>query len=282
MKCATEKSIDERRPAMKNVKESKGENIDITKETNLVKETVTEIKPTIVKVYFPKENMRFDYYNECFELKEGDVVYVEGAYENTPGIVEEVITHFKVKKDIYKKVLKKLELEFHGEFKAIPGYMLCNRPDAITYEQFYTWFNKKTEDGEDEYLTGESGYVELDKLGEEDYIDYKIFQRGLECFQEMKIVCLQIKEGKGHAVVEGSYDNFYTIEFEYEDGVISGMFCDCPYSSFCKHEVNVCILFDVMRKADEGKRPEDMQNFVIIRRDVFFRILNYDASGIRV
>ena len=39
---------------------------------------------------------------------------------------------------------------------------------------------------------------------------------------------------KGFAIVEGSES--YTVEFQYSNGEISQLICDCPCACTCKHE----------------------------------------------
>ena len=51
---------------------------------------------------------------------------------------------------------------------------------------------------------------------------------------ENKVRYLCLDEAKGLAIVEGSES--YIVEFEYRNGEISHLICECPCSYTCKHE----------------------------------------------
>lgn len=67
--------------------------------------------------------VRFDngvelpYYNNKFNLNEGDRVFVDGKYYGSSGVVTEVITKFKISRKQYKDVIAKFDLTVHGSFK---------------------------------------------------------------------------------------------------------------------------------------------------------------------
>ena len=62
-------------------------------------------KKSVVQVYFPHRGMGWAYYNDSFDLKVGDFVYVEGKLEGYRGQVTEVNYSFKIKPSDYKKVI---------------------------------------------------------------------------------------------------------------------------------------------------------------------------------
>ena len=47
-----------------------------------------EVPPSMVLVRLPGCHIPLSYYNDRFELREGDIVFVEGKYEGVPGKVE--------------------------------------------------------------------------------------------------------------------------------------------------------------------------------------------------
>ena len=68
-------------------------------ETNIPMEIckgVVEPKKSVVQVYFPHRGMGWAYYNDQFDLKVGDYVYVEGKLEGYRGQVTEVKYSFKI------------------------------------------------------------------------------------------------------------------------------------------------------------------------------------------
>ena len=59
----------------------------------------TEImaRKSVVQVYFPERHASYAYYNDRFDLKCGDIVFVEGKLEGIRGRVTEVNYNFKIK-----------------------------------------------------------------------------------------------------------------------------------------------------------------------------------------
>ena len=52
---------------------------------------------SLVQVYFPDRNQTFTYFNDQFDLKCGDFVFVDGNLEGIRGIVRDVNRNFKIK-----------------------------------------------------------------------------------------------------------------------------------------------------------------------------------------
>ena len=61
-----------------------------------------------------------------------------------------------------------------------------------------------------------------------------IAERGHKYYLENCVRYICLDRGVGYAIVEGSEN--YTVEFEYCDGNISRLLCDCPCAFNCKHE----------------------------------------------
>lgn len=61
-----------------------------------------------------------------------------------------------------------------------------------------------------------------------------IAERGHQYYTENRVQYLCLNGIKGYAIVQGSHA--YTKEFEYQDGSISKLVCDCFCSYPCKHE----------------------------------------------
>ena len=51
---------------------------------------------SLVQVYFPERNQTLTYFNDRFDLKRGDFVFVDGKLEGIRGIVREVSKNFKI------------------------------------------------------------------------------------------------------------------------------------------------------------------------------------------
>jgi len=60
---------------------------------------------SLVQVYFPERNQTLTYFNDRFDLKRGDYVFVDGRLEGIRGVVREVNKSFRIKLSDYKKVI---------------------------------------------------------------------------------------------------------------------------------------------------------------------------------
>ena len=72
--------------------------------------------PSVVQVYFESRDRSWTYYNDRFDLHEGDLVYVEGKLEGVRGRVVEVSYNFRIKLADYKRVIAVADTAVHGEF----------------------------------------------------------------------------------------------------------------------------------------------------------------------
>ena len=63
------------------------------------------IKKSVVDVFFPDRHLTCSYYNDMFDLKRGDIVYVDGKVEGLRGRVVNVSYTFKIKLSDYKRVI---------------------------------------------------------------------------------------------------------------------------------------------------------------------------------
>ena len=100
--------------------------------------SVTPVK-SLVKVRFECHSMPLAYYNDRFDLKEGDVVYVSGKLAGEPGVVVSVTTKFRIHISDYERVLSLLDLTIHGSFTGIRDKMVSFDQIAITPDQFGGW-----------------------------------------------------------------------------------------------------------------------------------------------
>ena len=61
----------------------------------LVQQDIVPVK-SLVQVYFPERNQTLTYFNDQFDLKRGNFVFVDGKLECVRGIVREVNKNFKI------------------------------------------------------------------------------------------------------------------------------------------------------------------------------------------
>lgn len=191
-------------------------------------------RKSVVQISFPGRGGALAYYNDRFDLKDGDRVYVEGKLEGQLGYVTAVNYNFKIKLSEYKRVIALVDTHVHGQFYIAGSHFLTFEPSVIPAAQVTTWFKAPAAENE-EYASGSDGTsFRLDNL-QEMHASNAIVERGRNYYMEKQVRYLCLNGTKGYAIVEGT--QAYTVEFEYENGEIRNLLCDCFCSYPCKHEV---------------------------------------------
>ena len=72
-------------------------------------------RKSVVQVHFPGWDKGLAYYNDQFDLKPSDRVYVDGKLEGQLGIVTAVNYNFKIKLSEYKRVIALVDTDVHRE-----------------------------------------------------------------------------------------------------------------------------------------------------------------------
>lgn len=193
---------------------------------------------SVVRVHFPARNMTLSYYNDAFDLKRGDVVYVEGKLEGQRGRVVDVTYTFKIKLSEYKRVISVADTGVKGEFHFALSHFVTFDRAALPYEKVITWF-KAPEKADEVYVSGSGdpafSLYDLGAMG----LGKDIAERGHEYFMENKVCYIELDGSRGRAIVESTRP--YELEFSYwddeddEDDEIGGLTCDCFCASPCKH-----------------------------------------------
>ena len=198
----------------------------------------TEARKSVVQIYFPDRNTTLAYYNDRFDLKRGDLVYVDGCLEGVQGRVEEVNYNFKIKLSEYKRVIAVIDTTVHGELYMAGSHFAIFDRSVLPKEKIFRWFLAPAQE-EDEYVSGndDSSFLLEDLSGLK--VSAAIAERGKDYYVENRVKYLCVDEGKGYAIVEGR--EAYEVEFEYHNGEISGLVCSCFCSYYCKHEVAVML-----------------------------------------
>ena len=190
--------------------------------------------PSLVQVFFPERHTALAYYNDTFDLRRGDIVYVDGKLAGLQGRVVDVSLRFKIRISDYRRVIGLADTEVHGTFQPAGSYLLTFDPAALPFEKVITWY-KPPVGAEEEYAAGDDGAsFHLDDLSGMK-ADAPIIERGEKYYREDRVVYLSIRGTRGRAIVEGTQP--YELEFEYADGEIRDLVCSCFCSGTCKHEV---------------------------------------------
>ena len=192
---------------------------------------IGENKPvkSIVQVRFPSQGRSFAYYNDRFDLLVGDIVFVEGKLEGVQGVVTEVSRSFKIKLSDYKRVIAVANTTVKGELYFGGSHLIAFDKNVIPYNNDEGFF--------------------LDELGDFE-IKPEIAKRGFDYYNHNKVVYISVDGTNGRAIVEGS--RFYEVGFDYDNGEIRNVTCDCFCSYHCKHEFAMLLqLRETLNKIEE-------------------------------
>ena len=190
-------------------------------------------RKSVVQVRFPGKGMALAYYNDLFDLKLGDMVYVDGKLEGQLGRVVDINYNFKIKISEYKKVIAVCDTKVSGQFFMAGSHFVSFDPTAIPAEKVTLWFKPPAKE-DDEYESGSDDTTfRLDDLKTMN-ISAIIAERGHDYYMENRVRYICLDGTRGYAIVEGS--EAYSVEFEYCNGDISKLTCDCFCSYNCKHE----------------------------------------------
>lgn len=250
-------------------KKEKAENVivkpDDTKDASVI--------PTVVEVKFA-DGRQYPYYNDKFDLKVNDVVFVDGKLYGKPGRVVSVTDKFKISLEYYKKVLSVLKLSFHGSFRSVQSFMVCEGETTLTAEQVKSWFLPPAENTE-EFIKGKGETVILD---EDLPFDDAEFRKAEMIFDEDRCHFISVVNGTGTALIEGKR-GFYTLDFTFENGVISDFFCDCIKPTACGHMAAVSIIMKYLYK----ESAVDMtKNFTLVSHKLFYSVISYNNDTVAI
>ncbi|MDO4541717.1 MAG: hypothetical protein Q4C00_02660, partial [Bacillota bacterium] len=193
---------------------------------------------SVVQVYFPSRNMNLSYYNDRFDLKPGDMVYVDGKLEGMRGRITEVNYNFKIKISDYKRVVAVVDTTVKGQFFMAGSHFLTFDPSALPMAKTASWFMAPREEDEEFVRGNDDTTFQLSDLSGMQ-INSAVADRGYEYYAGNKVRYLCIDGTQGYAIVEGS--KAYEVEFQYTKGDVSGLVCSCFCSCSCKHEVSAML-----------------------------------------
>ena len=190
-------------------------------------------RKSLVQVRFPGKGIALSYYNDQFDLKKGDLVYVDGKLEGQLGRVVDISYNFKIKISDYKKVIAVVNTNVHGQFYIAGSHFVTFDPVALPAAQARMWFQAPAKEDEDFISSTDDFSFRLEDLKGMN-INGVIAERGHNYYLENRVRYICLNGAKGLAIVEGSES--YVVEFEYRNGEISHLICECPCSYTCKHE----------------------------------------------
>lgn len=260
-----------------------GFNTGISKEVKTETQVINcyetaEPRKSVVRVYFPHRDASWAYYNDRFDLKVGDFVYVEGKLEGYRGYVTEVNYSFKIKLSDFKKVIAVVDTDVRGDFYLAGSHFVSFDRNTIPYSEVLMWFKYPGPD--DEFVSGndDTNRFPLDDLSKMK-ISHNVAERGHDYFMENRVSFIELDGICGRAIVEGSEN--YEVEFDYCNGEISNLKCSCFCGSTCKHAFAVMLqLKESLEIITENYDDKYLGYFAIISKGVFMNtVMNKKVSG---
>ena len=197
-------------------------------------------RKSLVDVVFAGCERALTYYNDRFDLHQGDLVFVDGKLAGQRGRVAAVHYSFKIRASDYKRILAVADLCVHGTFHAVCGYFVTFDPAVLPPEQVTGWY-LPPEDADDIVVCSGSGPDDgicLDTL-KGFSCDEGVAARGKTYYLDSRVRYLRLCDTRGYAIVEGTQS--YTVEFRCEGGMVYDLLCTCPCAGICKHELAVLL-----------------------------------------
>ena len=235
---------------------------------------------SLAQVFFPEKGQTLTYFNDLFDLKRGDIVFVEGKLEGIRGVVREVNKNFKIKVSDYKKVISVADTKVSGQLNMAGSHFVSFDAAVLPYEKLRLWFKAPDAEGE-EYVSGDDGKTfPLEGMGPGQF-EPEIFARGLEYYNENRVRYLCLEGDRGRAIVEGTES--YELEFRYSEGEISALSCSCFCSYNCKHELAALLQLKELLAYIEENYADDFRRsgyFAAVDKLSFFTLaLAAQSSG---
>ncbi len=235
-------------------------------------------RKSVVQVEFPNFQYKPTYYNDQFDLKVGDRVYVEGKLEGQCGRVVDVSYTFKIKLSDYKRVIAVVDTTVKGQMYFADSYFLAFDPSVIPACKIKTWFKTAVKE---EYIYGqdEGRFRLADLHGLK--VDHDVKARGVEYYLDGAVAYISLDHSQGYAIVVGRKP--YEVEFTYRDGEIGNLNCDCFCSYHCKHEVAAMLqLRELLEKVEKhyAAQYERAEYFAAISKKTLFEfVVGEQACG---
>lgn len=251
-------------------------------DTKITQQNKCTPRKSLVDVYFSENGCSFTYFNDNFDLKKGDIVFVDGKFEGIRGLVTKVSYNFKIKLSDYKKVIAVADTTISGKFFFANSHMISFNKSTIPYSKVITWYKAKGND-EEEIIYGEDDNTEEYKLDDFPGIGFtsEIVSRGHEYYTDNNVVYISVDGTKGKAIVFGS--KAYEVDFTYKNGMISSLVCDCYCNYHCKHEAAVMFqlseTINMIEKNYEDKLSESEYFAAISKYSLFSVTTGADKPG---
>lgn len=206
----------------------------------------TAAVPSVVRVFFPERGQAYSYYNDRFDLHDGDLVYVSGKLARQRGQVVAVDYNFRIRLADYERVIGAADRNVRGTFYALGAHLVTLEPNVLPFRQVRGWFLPPEADEEYAVGHGPGPVYALEQLS----IPAGVAEKGHAYYMENRVIYLSVDGTAGHAIVSGTVP--YEITFTYADGSVSALTCGCYETGLCKHGAAVLLqLRETLEKIHE-------------------------------
>lgn len=89
-----------------------------------------------------------------------------------------------------------------------------------------------------------------------------------------EVLYLSVEDGKGHAIV--GTDELHEVEFDYKNGMIANITCDCWACGICKHGVAAVFALKSALEKIEKHFPEKFETsgyFAVMSKNTFMNVI---------
>lgn len=233
---------------------------------------------SLVRVRFEDSDRELTYFNDAFDLKDGDRVFVSGKLAGKAGIVTSVTTKFRIRLSDYERVIALAQTPIRGTYRPVADKMLSYDDCALSPEAFRTWILPPEEPADGpcgEEIYGEGYEIPLDDPSDADGVDDAVFERAVEYSFSGKVGYVSVKNGVGRAFVRGR--EWYELEFRLRDNVVEEAYCSCPYPGLCKHLLATACLLSLFIGAGDLDPSRD---FVLVEAGRFFDMIRHNDQAV--
>lgn len=208
--------------------------------TQVEQKSIITPKPSLVTISFPGIHKNYSYYNDQFDLREGDTVFVSGKLENIPGRIVKVSYSFKIKLSDYQRVISVADTDIKGQLFFADTKIVSFDPKAMPFDKIASWHFPPSDPsdivcGEDDNTAFLLDDISSWKAPRE------LIESEMDFGDGTDVEYLSLDNGIGRAIIKSNKP--YVVEFCYRDGSISRLTCGCYCVGMCEHEV--AVLFEL-------------------------------------
>lgn len=254
---------------------------DADRQLKPVRPKQNPVQPSVAEVYFYEEDVSLPYYTDRFDLKEGDMVFVEGKMAGKRGQVQKICHTFRIKADEYEQIRCVVTFSKPSKLYFSTSHLIEFRARALSVKQVKSWFG--IPDEKVELLIGEG--TETFRVSDPftTGINYEFGMKAHnEYFRKNKVKYLSLENGNGYAIVVD--DQPYEVRFRMDkNGTGRALTCSCREVGVCVHSQAVVFeLWELMDTIMGKYRHEYLRfnRFYAVSKDFILPLLmNAKQSG---